>query len=225
MLIPLALSLMACTTDQDDTGADPGTTSSMPYCEETETALERDEESPLGFAASALLDALPISQELDLSWDDGAADTLSWAFSPDDASVRYVDSVAVYPDTGGAAPAIAVICIPYVAVDGTLDLVSGDGRLDEALSVTLSMSNTDDVGSPIELSGTIHQALDGLSGTLDLDDFVDPSSYDSASLWLDSAVSSTGAFSGEVSAQTEATDGKMAWAELHTLAWWGDDWE
>ena len=112
-------------------------------------------------------------------------------------------------------PSIGVECSDYVAVDGILNLQSDDGQLNEALSLTISLTENDIA----DLSSAFFVELDAdaLDGTLALSNYLSTSDYDVARLFLSGEVVD-GSLSGVLYAQGEGTSGDMAFADSTTIA-------
>jgi hypothetical protein len=205
------LALLAC-DDPNDTGD-----SAWPYCEDAETIITPDETTPLGVTGADLVDSLPQSAEAGIAWSGGDSGTLSWGFSADAATLRFVESTEVYPEPepGQMVPDIAVDCPDYVAIDGVLNLQSDDGQLNEAIALTITL----DEYSLDDMSAGFFAELDQdtLGGTLDLSDYLDESAYDAVRVFLSGEIVG-GTLSGELSAQGEGTSGDMAFAENIIIA-------
>lgn len=209
----LFLALIAC-EEVKDTDID---NSVWPYCEDAESLINLDEETPIGITGSDLVDSLPQSTTVGIGWSGGSSDVLTWGFSADSDSLRFVSSEAVYPEPepGQDVPSIAVDCPDYVAVDGIINLQSDDGQLNEAIALTIALNeyDLDDMAANF----SIELDPDALGGTLSLSDYLDISAYDSVRIFLYGEIIG-GVLTGELSAQGEGTDGDMAFAENVTLA-------
>jgi len=204
----------------DDTTGDTGKDGNYnyPYCEETVTDLALDDATELGFAPSALVELADGAHTATMTWADGTHSeaTLTVALQ---TTARFVDLEPVYPTTG-TVPDIAVICEDYVAIDGTLDLTTDDGRLAESLSLTFQSATGLEVTARSELDPA------GLSGSLVFDDFVRSTDYDERSMWVDALFDATGSHGrveGQVTGGDDCQDGDVCtqWAEVVDLGSWG----
>lgn len=207
----LALSLLALVGCPSKEALDEG-----PHCEDTPTDIALDEANALGFTAAEVLATLPTSESTELAYEDLSTTTLDIAFAPGSAA-RFVDSEAVYPE--GMTTDIGVICDDRLEVDGTLHFFTGDGAFAEELAVTLTAPSLADAGIWEELD------LDGLSGTFDIEPFVDATDYDTLKAWISVAFGggvSTGAVEGQASGQDDCEDGDTctAWAESVAVGTW-----
>jgi hypothetical protein len=208
--------------------ADPSSstpeTGAIPYCEEVSQSVSRDDATGIGIPASDFLDAMPLAEDLVLSWAEGTTDTLSWSFSPDETTLALITSEVVTPETDGPVATIAVECFDYISVAGTLNLESADGRLQESLDVTVQLYGSDATseGPLAVLSTTI--AVTDLDGTLALEDYVDPAVTDSVDLSLGGELyfgSDMADFVGSLRARSEQTDGSTVTLESFDIAQWG----
>ena len=211
LLLALApLALVACPSPDDDAdGSEEPRDSAMPYCEDTATALAPEDEA-LGMTGAAFLESIPAEGLAPVAWADGPSGEVAHATAVDTATLRFVESVEVYPETDGPSPSIAVYCPDYIAVDGTLQLDSDDGRLAEGIDVVLVLDEDQIDSGGISFSAALDP--DAMGGTLDLSDFLSPEDYDRVSLSLWGSFQG-GALSGTLSAQGEGTDGEVAFAE------------
>lgn len=189
----------------------------MPYCEDTRTAIAPDEATALGITANDVLAGLPAEETTTFRYVDGASTDLTIAFTPD-AQAYFVDSVAVYPETDGPVPAIAVVCDDRIEFDGTLAFATADGAFAESLAVTLA-ATADAANIREELD------LDALTGTFDIEPFVDAEDYDALAAWIDVsfvAGQSQGKVEGQASGEDECADGDecTAWAQVVEVGTW-----
>ncbi|MEL6343018.1 MAG: hypothetical protein AAFV53_07775, partial [Myxococcota bacterium] len=191
-----------------------------PYCQDTETLIEdADAVTAIGVSGADLLSMLQESAEGVVRWEEGGdrgvAGTLDWGINPDNATLRFVDSEAVYPEPepGQAIPAIDVECPDYIAVNGEMFLETEDGILDERLALTFTLNEYDTTWVNFSL------ALDpaGFSGSFDLEDYVDVEKYDEVSLSLNGMANASG-LDARLEAQGTADDGEIAYAELLPVA-------
>ena len=229
----LMLMLFAC-QDANDLGASEepppqDDASGMPYCEETVSPVSREDASLIGVAPSELLDALALAAPVTLLWEDGVADELGWSLVADETTLSFVESVAVYPDSGGPSPAIDVECSNYVSVDAVFSYRSGDGRLDETQSLTVAIYGPDSEYYQENLA--VFGAdldLNGLGGTLEIENFVDLAAWDAVSVSVVGELSFGGgevALEGALSAMGETTSGSLATAQRIDIALWGESLE
>lgn len=209
LLVPALLVLAGCPSGDPAEG---------PYCEDTRTALGADEVSALGFSPADVLADVPESENVGLVYADNSLSQLAVAFAADAAGAWFVDSEAVYPDTGGPQPAIAVICEDRVEIEGTLSFVSEDGAFAESLDAVLSATAE---------STSLHQELDldALVGTFDIVPFIQAEDYTDVSAWIDITFAdgvSVGVVAGQVSGEEACEDSAdcAAWAEAVDVGTW-----
>lgn len=215
-LLPLAV---ACDKDgEDSTHDDDHHASNMPYCEDTAAPLAPEDDGGFGLSGQAFLDSIPAQLDGSAGFADDGEAGLQVVVSVDPASLRSVASEAVYPDTGGPSPSIAVICPHRVEVDATVELHSDDGQLAEVLEVVLVTVDPAEMGSPLgEVVFSAELDPDALGGSLDLADFADLDAYDAVSMSVYAAILE-GRLLGEVSAQGEAAQGNTAMVERIPVA-------
>jgi hypothetical protein len=214
MALALGTALVGCGKDdgEDNTDGSHSTEDGSPYCEDTESPMALDDESSFGLTGQAFLDAIPGQLDGSAEFAGGASAGLQVTVTVDADSLRSVASVAVYPDTGGESPAIAVICPARVEVDAQMQLVSDDGQLAETLTVVLSSSDPSELGTELgEVSFWADLDPDALGGTLDIGDFTDLSEWDTVSMSVYGAILE-GRLTGEVSGMGEVVDGDIAMA-------------
>jgi len=217
LLLLATLALGAC--DEADDGRDEDTDETdsygaMPYCDEVVTALAPADPA-LGTTGEGFLDAIPADGATAVSWSDGAAGTLAFTITVAPESLRLVVAEAVYPETDGPSPAIAVECPDYIAIDATVLLETDDGRLAERLDAVLVLDEHESPDGTIAFSASLDP--DDLVGTLDVSSFLPRDDYDAVSLSLWAGLQGD-ALTGTLSAQGEGTDGDIAWAENIELA-------
>ena len=204
----LLLVLLGCT--QDDTNGG----SAMPYCEDVESPLETDEESPLGVSPAVLFEMLESDYAQTVTWEDGTTACLETTLEVDESSIRFVESTEVYPvpENGGPVPTIAVDCPDFMAVDAVVTLTSTDGRLAESVETVLVLDEYSE-----DLGIRFYSDIEELEGTLDAS-----SEDEIMGMGVSGLISET--FSGELSMQTTRPMGQMVWAENIVLATWdGED--
>jgi|GEM_PF-6186293 len=209
-LLPFAI---ACDKDPEDPSDN-----NMPHCEDVASPLAPEEDGGFGMSGQDLLDAIPAQLDGASLFADDSESNLQVLISVDAESLRAVASEAVYPDTDGPVPDIAVICPSRVEVDAQIQLLTEDGRLAETLEVVLASDDPAEMGSP---AGEVHFSAEldheNLEGSLDLADFADLSAYDSVSMSVFGAILD-GALEGELSGQGEAVQGNTAMAEMIPVA-------
>ncbi len=228
-LLPLFLALpllaIAC-VDDDDVGQDEDDDTSSndedcwPYCDETSSSIAPTDETALGVAGSAVTDPLPSSAESDIVWATDAEGALAWGVAVGTETLRFVEAEAVYPTCDGGTPAIGVDCPDYIAVDGSLSLVSSDGMLDASLPLTFSLDEYSVSEGAVSFSAAVEEA--DLGSGFSLADHVDIGAYDEVSMRLNGSISASGELNATLSAQGTAEDGNVAWADLIDVAVIGD---
>ena len=219
-MLSFLLFTLAC-SDPNNNDADA---SGMPYCDETSQSIARDDDSGIGIPASDFLDALPFAEDLSLKWAEELDDSLTWSFAADESTLALVETEAVYPETDGATPAIAVDCHDYISIGGTLSLASGDGRLEEELEITIQLFGGSSGGEgPLAIVSEVLDVGD-LQGALDVSDYLDPSEYDSMDLRLGGEIyfgEEMLEFVGQLRVRGEVTNGDLALLESADIATWG----
>jgi hypothetical protein len=213
-LIPLML--LACFSDDEDTA----TVSSMPSCEETPTALALEEQTALGFSAGELLAMAEGLTETELLWAVDGTSALSIEVSHQGGEARYITSVAVYPDDGGATPAIGVVCEDRVEIDVSVTFQTDEGTFNEAWDGTLRSSSGE-----ADLTASLYHELDldAMGGSFAVDGWAPEGYADSAVAWIDASFDADGNPSGEVAGYVSGEDGEVAWAETFEVATWPAD--
>ena len=210
----LFVTLFACsnTEDQND---DLDNTGYMPYCEEVESPLELEEESPLGISGQDFMNSLALNYTTEVEFTAGSQSCLSGSLSPDTSTFRYVESTPVYPEApeGEAVPAIAVDCPNYIAFEGTYTIVSEGGELDEELLTTFTISEYDLVSTEEPLSAKFFAEVESFNGSIEA-----VSEDEINKLIIQGEVGAT--FSGQVIMQTTSSDGDIVLAYNETLAEW-----
>ncbi len=212
-LLPFAA---ACGDKDGDTGSDDGLW--MPYCESTETVLDAEDVSPLGFSAKDLLTAVGDEVLADLYWIDGGSTVLRLGLAPT-GSVTFVDlEVAEPPDDAGAIADIGVVCDDYLAVGATMSLISDDGLLSDGFAVELTATTAASAGIAVRAE----------RADFDNPEIFDPAlgeEYDEEHVSIYGSVSAGGNSQGEIALITSGVDGETAWQSSTTVASWEADGE
>lgn len=213
----VALSVcVACDKPESETPEDEGIYAEMPYCEETVSSLS-PEDAPFGVSGAELLMAIE-GTDGQAVFADGHEVGFGISFQVDEASLRLIESEAVYPDSGGATLDIAVLCADRIEVDASVVLDTADLLLDEAWSVAISVADDEwGDGEPGVPVFSLELEPDDLQGSLDLADYADLERYDEVSLFFDGVLSPSG-FEGELVGQGSAEDGDVAFAETFAVA-------
>lgn len=218
LLATTAASLLVGCTKDGETDSGGWDADNMPYCEDTASAMAPEDESAFGLSGQAFLDHIPAQLDGTAVFSDSQEADLAVQVTVDAASLRTVDSVAVYPETDGPSPAIAVICPARVEVDAVVSVQTADGRLAEVQEVVLSAVDPAESGIPAEqVAFSVALDPDALGGSLSMGDFTDPAAWDAItmSMW---GTFQDGALSGEVSAMGEVVQGSMATASVIPIA-------
>lgn len=208
-----ALGLAACTgaeppLDGGQIGAEDGS------CEVVDTqALDRDEVSPLGFAAGAVLDYAAGVHADTLAWATGGSTPMTLTVT-ETADIAFLTREARSGSgTGSVATEMAPWCPNVVSIGVQIALHTDDGAFDEAWDAAL-LAETGDLA-------TTSIALDGVAGTFDPWDFApDDAEFDAVRAWLDLTFTPAGP-EGVVSGQGEGTDGDAAYAQSLPIASFG----
>ena len=213
LTIPAWILLVGCFE------GDKNTLEDGPYCEDSPTVITLEEATALGFSGADLLLLAEGEHTETLVWAETEATTpLAVGVSYDAGEVRYIDSVAVYPEGDGDTPAIGVECFARVEVDVTISLATEDGAFDE--SFDLALSSEDGVHASAGLSFDHGDLAGSYEFTL-----MDPSEYDDVSHSLRVTFDEAGC-SGELTAQAEGCDDACegdectCWASMDTIATW-----
>jgi hypothetical protein len=189
-----------------------------PHCEDSPAVVTLEEITELGFTGADML-ALAQGEHLEtLSWAaDGSTSPVLVTVTYSEGEVRFVDSEAVYPDTGMTI-GIGIECSDRVELDATIAISTEDGALAESYELTLASGDGTSVSAR---SSFDHEAMQG-SYTFSL---MDPSEYDSVTHSLSFLFDEAGS-SGEFSAQAEGCDDDCdgdectCWASMDTIATW-----
>ncbi len=217
-LVPMVV--VACGKDGDSgSTTDNLDETSMPYCEDAAAPMLASETAITGVLGADFLARLVPELAGEVAFADGTSGAVQVRVVVDEASLRSVESVEVYPDNGGASPAIAVICPDRIEVDAVVSISSEDGRLDESLAVVLALSDGSDSwdgGAPVP-SFSLAVGPTELGGTLDLSGFADISRYDEVELHWMGTLDISG-FDAAFSGQGSAVQGDTAFAEMFEIA-------
>lgn len=214
----LALPLLAAACDDRNDGVGDG-----PHCEDTVTDLALDAASPLGFSGAEVQALGEGTHAATFTWYDDTVSDLTLVVTGAGAAARYVDSEAVYPDHGGATPAIGIVCDDRVEVDVAIDFDTSGGAFAETWDTVLSATTLD--------AATWHVDLDpaAIAGTFDFDARLAETGedYDDSSLWASGSFDAAGLSSGQVMGQMsgggpcDPGDTCTAWAGEVPVGSWG----
>ncbi len=198
-----------------------GTADEGAYCEDTATVLAMDEVSELGFSGNDVLDNLEGEHSAVMRWLESNADTaLTMDVLYDGGEVRFIESVAVYPDNNGIGNTMeaAIDCQDRLEVDVAVTFATEDGAFDEDWDVALRSTAADAADftladrDPADFTGTY--------------DFVafDPAEWDDVNTSIHAAVD-TGGLRGTVDEMAEVVEDDSgpdgtAMAALETVAQW-----
>jgi hypothetical protein len=191
-----------------------------PHCEDTPTVLTLEEASSLGFSGADLLALASGVHSETLSWASGGSTPVTVTVTWGEGEVRFMDSEAVYPDTGLTMD-IGIECQDYLEVDVALTIATEDGALDESFDLALRSDEGTTVSASVQLDHT------QMNGSYEFT-LMDPSEYDSVTHFLDVAFDETGC-SGEFMAQAEGCDDDCTgdectcWASNDTVATFGGE--
>ncbi len=188
------------------------------FCEETPTVITLDEVTALGFSAQEVIDAVVFPYLTDLEYADGSLAALSMYLVYDAGELRYVDSVAVYPEGDDQAELGAILCDPYVEIDITAAIATDDGIFDESWELPLVATAADAASFWLN-----DLTPDDFTGDYDYMAF-DPADYDEVTTSIYAAFDSAGP-RGEIAemATSESDDGGgegVASAENQAVAFW-----
>jgi hypothetical protein len=154
-----------------------------------------------------------------LTWlADDATTPLAVSVAYAEGEVRFIDSVAVYPDQGVLTEDIGVLCYASVEVDVTLSITTEDGALDESFELAISSMDGLEIGA----GETFHH--DDMVGSYEFT-LMDPSEYDDVNHSLHVNFDEAGC-SGSFEAQAEGCDDGCTgdectcWASMDTVASW-----
>ena len=131
-LLPFAI---ACDDEPSEEGEDPIPSSSMPYCEDVETAMSADDVGSFGVSGADFLAQIPANAIGEAAFEGADASDLEVEITVDADSLRFVESTEVYPETDGPVPAIAVMCADRIEVNAQMALVTADGQLAETIDL------------------------------------------------------------------------------------------
>lgn len=209
-MLPLLTLLIACDL------FDKGNEAWMPTCDSSETILDWDEDSALGFSGADLASALGGEATAPLIWAEGGETVLTLGLTWSDHVVFVDQWEAEPPEDVDEYPDIAVICDDYVKVDATASFVTDDGLLDDAFPVRL-------VALTAELATlSVDAVASDFANPGIFDSFHDPDAT-SEGVDITAEIAAGGATEGQLSFFTEGTDGETAWASTDTVASWGGE--
>jgi len=156
-----------------------------PTCEDTATVIALDDETSLGFSASALvaLAVTPSPFATDFVYARGGSTALTLGVQ-NPAEARFIDSVAVYPEDG-VFPAIAIECHDRLEVDANATFVTADGAFNEVFAVVLRSEAVDAVTMNVELDPFALQGSYDVNLDVDDLDSIDPAEIESIAMDLE----------------------------------------
>jgi len=211
--IPAWLLLVGC-FENDKDGLEDG-----PYCENTPTVVNVDETTDLGFSGADLLALAEGGFDETLTWvADGATTPIHVSVGFAEGEVRYVSSIAVYPEGDEPTIGIGVECEDFVELDVSVIITTVDGALDETLELTLDSYDGTEASARTSIDHT------EMGGSYEFT-LMDPSEYDALSHSFALVFDETGS-SGEFTAQAEGCDDDCSgdectcWASMDTIATW-----
>lgn len=189
-----------------------GQEANLSSCEESRTALTRDEVSSLGFSVGSLLDTIAGQKAVPFTWEDGTSTTLHIEVVYPDGEMNFVNAEPV--ETGGQeyADAAAAICDDYVEVGVALSFKTDDGAFDETWQLKVT-----------SLEGTLGAFNvdidpDALTGTYDYK-YLNPADYDEVIAYMSGQISAESS-TGTLSEQGSKVDGETASATAVDAATW-----
>jgi hypothetical protein len=165
-------------TDDPRVGGQTGEETVGCFAVETRN-LAWSEQSPLGFSADGLLNALGAEREARLQWANGSSTRLTLALERSDGAVAFEEREWVDApsgaESGGAQSAVAEIapvsCGNVVSVPVTLSLATNDGAFAEQLPLRLLAESTSRATAWISIDTA------DLTGSYSVTE-VDPAAYD-----------------------------------------------
>jgi len=188
-------------------------------CEEVETTITAEEDTPLGFSAQDVLDFAAGSRAATFTYEGGATTDLTLDVGYDAGALRFVD--AEPPED--LEIEIGLECPDRVEIEVTIGLSTADGGFDESLpnvlrafeATTASFSFADELGN--------------FSGTHDFEADLDAAGvddYDRAAVYVDGALEGGPSehTAGDVFVQASGEDGDgdegTAWATEVAVGSW-----
>ncbi len=180
------------------------------------TTLGWDEASPIDTTPREALAVAAGTHTVDLAWTVGGSTPLTLVVS-EGGEPAWVESVAVYPDSG-TSPAIGVVCEPHLALPVSVDFSTADGAFAESWSVTMAWPQAD---SSEGVSFSVIEAPEAVVGTWEPDaaSVPDLASYDSVEVAFDGRFVGEGPF-GSVAVRGERSSGATASLETVEVARW-----
>ncbi|MCK6503205.1 hypothetical protein L6R53_07380 [Myxococcota bacterium] len=217
-MFPLLLCLLGCRMD-----------TFVPHCDATETDLDWDEVSPLGFSAAQAMD--PLSGP----WSAAATTLVSPATTllaqvQSTAGVRFVDLEEAEAPEGAAVADLDVICDDYLAVEVELAVATGDDQLDDLWALDLQVPDPagelpvevdETTGVPTQASFSLEMSPDELGGEVDLSAY-DLEAADASSVSTSGRLHADGATDGSVELLREYSEGDSSTQTSDELVQWGD---
>lgn len=179
---PLLLVLAACAGQGDDDLDDTdGERPDGLDCDDVTTSLAFEADSPLGFAAADVADALVGETTVDAWMGPGPA-TISVTVGLSDLGAPTFHDLEPAEDTDGGSETDLPLgapdagpCADYLEIPATVTFASGDGAFDETLAVALRAL------TPVDASAGADLDPDALEGTFTITE-IDPDDWDEVSL-------------------------------------------
>ena len=155
-----------------------------------------------------------ISGDVEVFWKDSGLDCLTWQFIPNQDTAHYVSAEIILPEAASPTE-LHSTCMDSIEISGSLSLQSGDGRINETISVTMKHYFEDSIETKAQISFFLEASE--WQGTLRPISFEKNTSFDSQSFYialdLDEAE-----ISGNLSLQTEGTTEDKIWTTYTSVA-------
>ena len=204
--VALALGFLSTGCTQD------GQEANSSSCEETRTALTRDEVSTLGFSVGSLVDTIAGERMIPFNWEDGSSTTLHIQVVYSDGIMNFVDAEPSETSGQEYTDAPAAICDDYVEVGVALSFKTDDGAFDETWQLNVTSLEGTIAGFNVDIDPeTLH-------GTYDFT-YVNPTDFDEVIAYMSGQISANSS-TGTLYEQGSKTDGDTASATAVEAATW-----
>ena len=124
------------------------------YCEVTETSIDAEQETSLGYTSQELISSIPSAGTHGLQWQDDSNTCLSYTIELDPNTTLDIEQTPVQGKTSlgyqffrkAVDPVITdPVCEQYVSIGGVMTLSTTDGEFDEEMPIDVEFS-VDDTG-------------------------------------------------------------------------------
>lgn len=173
ILVPLGLGLVTACTGQPESPA-----IDIYACDETSEAWDvASDDTFLDLGAPDALALVPGEVDVAWFWEDQTDTQVALQITLDEATLRRVTSLHAFDNEEGALD-VALPCENRIDIEGSVSMISEDGRLNESLLMTFSIGAFDNS----RVHARVNVDDSALQGDLDLSAFLDLSDWDDVNL-------------------------------------------